>query len=191
MAETSRTGLQLSGLVARERNVALIAQLVEHLTCNQGVRRSSRRGGTKISLKFQGFGCLQYPLSRRSFQVGLKVGPMLGRLGPIVSERELISSRSRRLTMAALPNPCRRSAHVAQLARDRKDTRRGHFKSAKGRITVTPHPAFQKEPSCVGPCPSPFSWFPLSPLAVWTPRNRSSVAIPRCPNSGRAANTAA
>lgn len=25
---------------------ALIAQLVEHLTCNQGVRRSSRRGGT-------------------------------------------------------------------------------------------------------------------------------------------------
>ncbi len=29
-----------------DQNVALIAQLVEHLTCNQGVRRSNRRGGT-------------------------------------------------------------------------------------------------------------------------------------------------
>ena len=27
---------------------ALIAQLVEHITCNDGVRRSSRRGGTRI-----------------------------------------------------------------------------------------------------------------------------------------------
>ena len=29
-------------------NYALIAQLVEHLFCNQDVRRSIRRGGTKI-----------------------------------------------------------------------------------------------------------------------------------------------
>ena len=33
-------------MLLNDQNVALIAQLVEHLTCNQGVRRSNRRGGT-------------------------------------------------------------------------------------------------------------------------------------------------
>lgn len=32
------------------KGFALIAQLVEHLTCNQGVARSSRAGGTKLKV---------------------------------------------------------------------------------------------------------------------------------------------
>ena len=54
---------------------ALIAQLVEHITCNDGVRRSSRRGGTRIkrtwyngiTLAFQADDTGSIPVARSKF----------------------------------------------------------------------------------------------------------------------------
>ncbi len=53
------------------QNDASVAQLVEHLTLNQGVQGSTPCGSTEKPLKISGFRCFLYP--RREYNLGIEL----------------------------------------------------------------------------------------------------------------------